>query len=181
MCCCWPPRRRRADAAAVGARLRRGRAYRPTLESGCNYVLVADLFIDATPHGELLAIAGVEHVLGPESWAETGEPHAAEHADPRAQQAITVFEAGFEPSDVTIVNWPQSDYGFGPVCGVDEVEAARNLYIGGDRGDRDPRTCSAPLHGETSPHTRQSWSLAVCVLHRRDRRPGGGSARPDSS
>ncbi|WP_437615618.1 FAD-dependent oxidoreductase [Sorangium sp. So ce834] len=170
------------------------------LESGRNYLLVADLFIDATPHGELLALAGVEHALGAESRAETGEPHAAERADPRAQQAITVcfamehlpgedhtidrprqyelwrslrppgwpgclldwtavrpethepltrglfaaddghpwwtfrrildrtvFEAGFASSDVTIVNWPQNDYWFGPVCGVDEVEAARNL------------------------------------------------------
>ena len=32
---------------------------------------------------------GVEHVLGAESCAETGEPHAAEFADPRGQQAIT--------------------------------------------------------------------------------------------
>ncbi|MDC3985886.1 FAD-dependent oxidoreductase [Polyangium jinanense] len=59
-------------------------------ESGRDVLLEADYFIDATPHGELLALAGVEHVLGQESRGETGEPHAAEAADPRAQQAITV-------------------------------------------------------------------------------------------
>ena len=30
------------------------------------------------------------------------------------------------PSDISVV-WPQNDYWFGPVCGVDEVEQARNL------------------------------------------------------
>ena len=60
------------------------------LESGRDVVIEADYFIDATPHGDLLALAGVEHVLGQESRAETGEPHAAETANPRAQQAITV-------------------------------------------------------------------------------------------
>jgi len=60
------------------------------LESGRDLLVEADLFVDATPHGELLALAGVEHVLGQEPRAETGEPHAAEAANPRAQQAITV-------------------------------------------------------------------------------------------
>jgi len=59
-------------------------------DSGRDLLIEADCFIDATPHGDLLALAGVEHVLGQESRAETGEPHAAEQANPRAQQAITV-------------------------------------------------------------------------------------------
>jgi hypothetical protein len=170
------------------------------LESGRDTLIEAPFFIDATPRGELLAMAGVEHVVGAESRAETGEPHAADVADPMDQQAITVcfameylpdedhtidkplqyelwrdyrppnwpgpllswttskpetnepltrylfeaedghpwwtfrrildvgnFKKGFAPSDVTVVNWPQNDYWFGPVCGVDEVEQARNL------------------------------------------------------
>jgi FAD dependent oxidoreductase len=60
------------------------------LESGHEYVIEARFFIDATPYGELLELAGVEHVLGAESRSETGEPHAPERADPRDQQAITV-------------------------------------------------------------------------------------------
>lgn len=170
------------------------------LESGRDRLIEAPFFIDATPQGELLDLAGVEHVLGAESHAETGEPHAPDQGDPRDQQAITAcfameylpdedhttdrprqydlwrdyrppgwpgrlldwttprpethepitrllfeapdnrpwwtfrrildranFEKGFVQSDITVVNWPQNDYWFGPVCGVDAAEQARNL------------------------------------------------------
>jgi hypothetical protein len=170
------------------------------LESGDELLLEAAYFIDATRYGDLLALAGVEHVVGAESVAETGEPHAAEHADPTNQQAITMcfamehrggedhtvdrprqyevfralqppgwpgpllgwttvrpetgepierhlfraddghawwpfrrildrtnFRPGFADSDVTIVNWPQNDYWFGPVVGVDPAVRDRNL------------------------------------------------------
>ena len=60
------------------------------LESGRDVVVEAPFFIDATPYGELLDLAGVEHVLGAESRSDTGEPHASEQADSRDQQAITV-------------------------------------------------------------------------------------------
>ena len=59
------------------------------LESGRDRLIEAPFFIDATPQGELLDLAGVEHVLGAESHAETGEPHAPDQGDPRDQQAIT--------------------------------------------------------------------------------------------
>jgi hypothetical protein len=170
------------------------------LESGRDSLIEAEYFISATPYGELLDLAGVEHVLGAESRSETGEPHAPERADPRDQQAITVcfameylpgqdhtidkprqydlwrefhppgwpgpllgwttvrpethepltrflFEAeddrpwwrfrrildksnfveNFARSDITVVNWPQNDYWFGPVIGVDPAECARNI------------------------------------------------------
>jgi len=170
------------------------------LETGRDTLIEAPFFIDATPYGDLLELAGVEHVLGAESQAETGEPHASEHADPRDQQAITMcfamehlvgedhtidrprqyerwrdlhppgwpgpllgwttqrpetheplrrllfeaedghpwwrfrrildranFEAGYAPSDITVVNWPQNDYWFGPVVGVDATERAMHL------------------------------------------------------
>lgn len=169
-------------------------------ESGRDSLIEAPFFIDATPYGDLLELAGVEHVLGAEARSETGEPHAADQADPRAQQAITVcfaiehlegedhtidrprqyelwrefqppgwpgpllswttvrpethepltrflfdaeddhpwwrfrrildrsnFHPGFARSDITVVNWPQNDYWFGPVVGVDPAEQARNL------------------------------------------------------
>jgi FAD dependent oxidoreductase len=60
------------------------------LESGRDFLIEAPFFIDATPFGDLLALAGVEHVTGAESRSATGEPHAAEKEDPRDQQAITV-------------------------------------------------------------------------------------------
>lgn len=170
------------------------------LESGRDTLIEASLFIDATPAGDLLDLADVEHVIGAESREQTHEPHAAETADPRDQQAITVcfamdylptedhtvdkpsqydfwrqlvpqgwpgpllgwdtvrpethetitrglfesaddhpwwrfrrildrsnFVEGFAASDITVVNWPQNDYWFGPVCGVDRVEAIRNI------------------------------------------------------
>ncbi|HTL32015.1 MAG TPA: FAD-dependent oxidoreductase [Kofleriaceae bacterium] len=170
------------------------------LESGLDSLIEAQYFIDATPYGDLLELAGVEHVLGAEARSVTGEPHAAERADVRDQQAITHcfaiehlagedhtiakpreyelfralqppgwpgpllgwttvrpetlepitrhlfeaedghpwwrfrrildltnFEPGFATSDITVVNWPQNDYWFGPVVGVDAAESARNL------------------------------------------------------
>jgi hypothetical protein len=168
--------------------------------TGHDLLVEARYFIDATRFGDLLAAAGVEHVVGAESGAETGEPHAAATADPTNQQAITVcfamehregedhtierprqyerwrdlqpdgwpgpllgwktirpethetierglfeaddahpwwtyrrildrsnFEPGFAASDVTIVNWPQNDYWFGPVIGVDPAIRDRHL------------------------------------------------------
>jgi hypothetical protein len=170
------------------------------LRTGAEQVLEAPFFLDATAYGDLLELAGVEHVLGAESRASTGEPHAAHEADARDQQAITVcfalehregeehtidrprqyvrwrdlhprgwpgpllgwttpdpvthepltrpfladageqswwgfrrildranFERGFALSDVTVVNWPQNDYWFGPVVGVDAAQRERNL------------------------------------------------------
>src|SRR5690348_12164541 len=60
------------------------------LQSGRDSLIEAPFFIDATPQGELLDLAAVEHVIGAEAQAETGEPHAPQAADPRDQQAITV-------------------------------------------------------------------------------------------
>ncbi len=170
------------------------------LASGRDTLIEARYFVDATPFGELIALAGVEHVVGAEARSETGEPHASTDADPRNQQAITVcfaiehlpaedhtidrplqyelwrelrpdrwpgpllgwttpkpeslepitrqlfesedrhpwwefrrildrtnFVDGFARGDITVVNWPQNDYWFGPVVGVDVVERARNL------------------------------------------------------
>src|SRR5690349_10581224 len=60
------------------------------VESGREALIEAPFFLDATPYGELLELAGVEHVVGAESQSETGEPHASSQADRRDQQAITV-------------------------------------------------------------------------------------------
>jgi hypothetical protein len=46
--------------------------------------------IDATEEGDLLPLTGCEHVLGAESSADTGEPHARSgRPDPFDQQALT--------------------------------------------------------------------------------------------
>ncbi len=53
------------------------------------HALQADWFIDATEEGDLLPLTGTEYVLGAESQAETGEPHAPEKANPENIQSLT--------------------------------------------------------------------------------------------
>ena len=57
---------------------------------GTSVAVNARFVLDATELGELLALAGVEHVTGAESRAETGEEHAPLKAAPRNTQAVTV-------------------------------------------------------------------------------------------
>lgn len=52
-------------------------------------VVRAAIFIDATETGDLLELAGVEHVFGAEAQSATQEPHALPEADPFDQQALT--------------------------------------------------------------------------------------------
>lgn len=51
--------------------------------------VVAAYFLDATETGELLPLAGAEHVTGAESHQQTGEPHAPPQADPLNMQAVS--------------------------------------------------------------------------------------------
>lgn len=57
--------------------------------AGTERVLVAPYILDATELGDLLPLAGVEHVRGAESRDQTGEDHAADRAEPDNQQAFT--------------------------------------------------------------------------------------------
>ena len=52
-------------------------------------VIEADWVIDATETGELLPLAGAEHVTGTESRADTGEPHAPATPDPLNMQPVS--------------------------------------------------------------------------------------------
>lgn len=78
------------------------------LRSGKDCLIEAPFFIDATPLGDLLELAHVEHVLGAESREETQEPHASERADPRDQQAITVcFAMDYLPDEDHTIERPE--------------------------------------------------------------------------
>jgi hypothetical protein len=57
--------------------------------SGRTRDLTARFVIDATELGDLLPLAGVEHVTGFESRAETGEPSAPQQAQPTNMQAFS--------------------------------------------------------------------------------------------
>ena len=63
------------------------------VETGAATAIQAAYFIDATPWGDLLELARVEHASGPEARSETGEPHAAERPAPHDEQPITVVFA----------------------------------------------------------------------------------------
>src|SRR5690348_2510485 len=79
-----------------------------SLETALDTFIEAPFFIDATPEGELLALAGVEHVIGAESRDRTHEPHASDKADPRDQQAITVcFAMDYLPGEDHTVDKPE--------------------------------------------------------------------------
>ena len=70
-------------------------------------VLSAPLFIDATEIGDLLEMAGVEHVLGAEAQSQTNEPHALPEADPLDQQAITwCLAADYLPGEDHTIDKP---------------------------------------------------------------------------
>ena len=56
---------------------------------GRQVVVHASFFLDATETGDLLELAGIEHVTGAESKKDTGEKHAPDEADPDNMQAIT--------------------------------------------------------------------------------------------
>lgn len=57
---------------------------------GVRTVVHPTLVLEATEEGDLLPLIGCEHVVGAESAAETGEPHAVDGPpDPSDQQAVT--------------------------------------------------------------------------------------------
>jgi len=64
--------------------------------------------IDATELGELLELAGAEHVTGAESAAETGEPHAVDGpAQPLDQQAFSIcFALSHHPGENHVIDRP---------------------------------------------------------------------------
>lgn len=82
-------------------------------ETGVSIEIHAPYILDATELGDLLEMAGVEHVIGAESQAETGEMHArADAADPLDQQAHSwVFVLDYLPGEDHTIEKP-ADYAF---------------------------------------------------------------------
>jgi hypothetical protein len=80
-------------------------------KSGERVIVGARYVLDATELGDLLAMAGVEHVVGAESQDQTGEPHALE-GDPLDQQAISwCFALDHLPDQDHTIQKPE-DYEF---------------------------------------------------------------------
>lgn len=83
------------------------------LDSGEQVSVEAGFILDATELGDLLPLAGVEHICGAESQAQTGEPHAlAGPADPLDQQPISwCFALDYQPDGDFTIDKP-ADYEF---------------------------------------------------------------------
>jgi hypothetical protein len=78
--------------------------------------------LDATDTGDLLPLAGVEHVIGAESRAETGEPDAPETAHPEWIQPFTFpFALEMRPAGEDHTIAPPPDY--------EELKALQNYHI----------------------------------------------------
>lgn len=74
---------------------------------GSPLVVDADYVLDATELGDLLELAGAEHVVGAESQAETGEPHASPEPRPKDQQSFTwVFAVDHRPGEDHTIGKP---------------------------------------------------------------------------
>jgi hypothetical protein len=82
-------------------------------ETGDEVEISALYVLDATEFGELLPMAGVEHVVGAESQDQTDEPHALEgDPNPLDQQAITwCFAMDYLPGEDHSIGKPE-DYDF---------------------------------------------------------------------
>lgn len=81
--------------------------------TGHDVVFQADYVLDATELGDLLELADIEHVIGAESQAQTGEMHALPgEPDPMDQQAITAcFAMDYLPDEDHTIPRP-ADYDF---------------------------------------------------------------------
>ena len=79
--------------------------------AGMRRTLSAPYILDATETGELLELGRIEHVVGAESQAETGEPNALEgRADPLDQMGFThVAALDYRPGEEHVIARPK-DY-----------------------------------------------------------------------
>lgn len=82
------------------------------LHQGLTRTIQADYFLDATELGDLLPMAGVEHVTGAESQRDTDEPSAPQLASPTNVQAFSwCFAMTHHPGeDHRIAKPPRYDY-----------------------------------------------------------------------
>ena len=80
--------------------------------TGDQRLVVAPYVLDATELGDLLELAGVEHVVGFEAASATGDRSAPSTAEPLNQQAFTLcFPLEHRPGEDHTIDMP-TDYGF---------------------------------------------------------------------
>ena len=102
--------------------------------SGDLLTVAGDYVLDATDLGELLELGSVEHVIGAEARAETGEPSAAEHADPLRQQGFTHLVAvDYRPGEDHIIE-PPAEYAryrdcFASLVGISDAPGLKHRRL----------------------------------------------------
>lgn len=101
------------DTAPVAAETDGDRVRSVTVQhtqTGEKTVISAPYILDATELGDVLELAGIEHVMGAESQAQTGEPSALEgEADPLDQQSHSwTFVLEYLPDEDHTINKPES-------------------------------------------------------------------------
>lgn len=85
-------------------------------DAGVARTITASYFLDATEQGDLLPLTRTEYVVGFESRAETGEPHAAETASSANIQSFTFcFAMDLLPGEDHTIDKP-SEYDFWRDC-----------------------------------------------------------------
>lgn len=100
------------DATAAAVDGDRVAAVTVSNRDGAPVTVQAPYVIDATELGVLLPLTGCEHVMGAESHAETGEPHAPDQANPLDQQAISwCFAIEHRPGEDHTIDRP-AEYTF---------------------------------------------------------------------
>jgi hypothetical protein len=93
--------------------------------SGDTVVLTAPYFADATDLGDLLPLTRTEYAVGADARAQTGEPHAADSAQPDNVQGFTMsFAVEHRPGEHHVIDRP-AEYTFW-----------RDLVLDGPRGTR---------------------------------------------
>lgn len=78
------------------------------VRTGSRTTVSPTFIIDSTELGDLLALAGIEHVIGAESRDDTGELHATEEANVADQQATTwCFAVDYRPGEDHTIDRPE--------------------------------------------------------------------------
>ena len=107
--------------------------------SGLDRTISASYILDGTELGDLLELAKVEHVIGAEAQRDTGEPLAADLAEPLDQMVFThVFALDHLPGEEHVIAKPR-DY--------DRWRNARD-----SRGGDKPKFSIPDLFGEKHDH-----------------------------
>ena len=140
------------------------------LRNGDERTLIAPYILDATELGDLLPMAGVEHVVGFESKAECGDRDAPAEAEPANQQSFTCcFAAEYRPGETHTIDRP-AEYDFWRDY-APKLEPAWPGKLFGDASDPKKPTTGRPLQFDPTGEGKGFWVYRR-IADARNFRPG---------